>query len=130
MAYEIPGQMITVAASTVMSAYQFRFVTLNASGLLTLPTSTAGVSTIGVLQNKPADDGTADGPAGSVMINGVSKVKATASTLSAGDLCAASSAGFAVPVVAGDYVVGRVLGGSSGGAGRVLTVLLQNIGTT
>jgi hypothetical protein len=126
MAYEIPGQMVTApAGSTALAAAQYRFVTLDGTGKAILPGSTAGPSVFGVLQNKPANT-----EAASVMINGLSKVKATASTLAAGDLCAASSAGFAVPLVAGDYAVGRIVAGSSGGAGRVLTVSIEPIGTT
>lgn len=124
MAYEIPGQLITVPASTDLSASQYRFVTVNGSGQAALPAN--GASIAGVLQNKP----TVGGQAATIMINGVSKVKAAGSTVAAGDIVSASSVGFAVALSAGDYAVGRVLAGSSGSTGRVLTVLLQNIGTT
>jgi hypothetical protein len=124
MAYEIPGQLITLPASTNMSTYQFRFVTANASKQAAL--NGDGLPSMGVLQNKP----TAAGDAATIMINGVSKVAALASTLAAGDLVASSSVGLAVVPAAGDYTLGRVLEGSSGGTGRILTVLLQNIGTT
>lgn len=126
MAYEIPGQLVTLAASTDLSTHQFKFVVNLSDHRAALPAaSTLGNSIFGVLQNKPVED-----EAATIMVSGISKVRATASTLSQGDLCAASSAGFAVPAVAGDYVVGRVMHGSSGGANRVLTVLIQPVGTT
>lgn len=124
MAYEIPGKMITLQASTDLSAHQYKFV-IASGDRAALPGSTAGISVLGVLQNKPSDD-----QAASVMIDGVSKVKAAGSTLAAGDLCQASSAGFAEPVTSGAYVVGRIISGSSGSTGRILTVALQTIGTT
>ena len=124
MGYEIPGQMITLPASTNMSSDQYKFVTVNGSGQAALAGD--GAAIIGVLQNKP----TAGTQAASIMINGVSKVKAAASTVAEGDLIASSSVGLAVAPGAGDYTVGRVIDGSSGSAGRILTVLLQNIGTT
>lgn len=123
MAYEIPGQLITLPASTNLSAYQFRFVTATAAGEAAL--NGDGLAAIGVLQNKPGD-----GEAATIMVSGVSKVKAAASTAAAGDLIASSSVGLAVVPAAGDYTLGRVLQGTSGSTGRVFTVLLQNIGTT
>ena len=124
MAYEIPGQMITLPASADLSAKQFTFVTVNASGQVASPAD--GASVIGVLQNKP----TAAGQGASVMINGVSKVKAAGSTLAAGDLCATSTSGRATTVGAGEYSIGRIIAGSSGSTDRILTVNLEPIGTT
>lgn len=123
MAYEIPGQMVTLAASTDMSALQFRFVTVGSDGRAAKPS--AGASVMGVLQNKPTED-----QAASIMIGGISKIQATASTLAEGDLCATSTAGEAIPLSAGHYAVGRIVDGSSGGAGRVLSVQIQPVGTT
>jgi hypothetical protein len=122
MAYEIPGQMVTLAASTTLTQYTFKDI--GTDGRLLDPAgSTAPI--FGVLQNKPTAD-----QAGTVMISGISKVIATASTLAAGDLCASSTDGEAIPVAAGDFIVGRVVGGSSGGAGRVLSVEITPIGSS
>lgn len=123
MAYEIPGKSISLEASTDLSAYQFHFVTTDANGQAALPAN--GASVLGVLQNKPTA-----GEAASIVIDGVSKVIAAGSTVSAGDLVQASSVGRAIALGAGGYAVGRVLYGSSGSTGRVLTVALQPIGTT
>lgn len=123
MAYEIPGHAITLEASTDLSSYQYRFVVSNGDGTCNLAGDGAAVT--GVLQNKPTA-----GQAASVVVDGVSKVKAAGSTVAAGDLVASSTVGLAVAVAAGDYTVGRVLAGSSGSTGRVLTVLLQHLGST
>lgn len=123
MAYEIPGHSITLEASTDMSTYQYRFVVGNGNNTIALAGD--GVAVTGVLQNKPTE-----GQAGSVVVDGVSKVKAHGSTVSAGDIIASSTVGMVKALEAGDYAVGRVLHGSSGSTGRVLTVLLQTIGTT
>lgn len=123
MAYEIPGKLITLQASTDLSDDQFKFVTANGSGLAALAGD--GVSVLGVLQNKPGDD-----KAATIMIDGVSKVLAHGSTVSAGDIIACSTAGMVKALEVGDYAVGRVISGSSGSTGRVLTVVLQTIGTT
>lgn len=123
MAYEIPGHAFTLEASTDLSAFQYRFVTVDTDGNAALAGD--GAPVIGVLQNKPTE-----GQAASIHGTGISKVKAAGSTVAKGDLVASSSVGYAVALGAGDYAVGRVIEGSSGSTGRVLTVLLQSIGTT
>jgi hypothetical protein len=116
--------MVTWPASADLSSDQYKFVTLNASGQAAVVSSSAEPTILGVLQNKP----TVAGQAASVMISGISKIKATASTVSVGDLVSASSEGFAVALTSTGNAVGRIVAGSSGGAGRVLSVEIQNIG--
>lgn len=123
MAYEIPGQMVTVPAGST-SLVQYTFVTLSTSGRALVASN--GASVFGVLQNKPD----LTGEAASVMINGISKVKAHGSTVAAGDLISASSIGYVAALSAGDYAVGRVVSGSSGSTGRILTVAIEPVGTT
>ena len=125
MAIEIPGQLVTVAASGDLSALQFRFMTLDSNGKAAKPVGSTG-PIYGVLQNKPD----ADGIAATIMTNGISKMTTIASTLSVGDLVASSTAGEPIAVGAGDFTVGRVVRGSSGGAGRVLSIQIEPIGTT
>lgn len=130
MAIQKPGQMITVPASTqVLSTtsvnWQFRFVALDANGEAIAPAgSTAPI--FGVLQNKPDRDTAA----ATIMIDGVSKVQAAGSTVGTGDAIAASTAGMVVAWASGDYRVGQVIEGTSGTTGRLLSVVLQEIGTT
>jgi len=126
MAYEIPGRTITLPASTDLSAAQFHFVGVGSDGRAALSiVSTGDGDVLGVLQNKPTED-----QAASIMIDGVTKVIAAGSTLSAGDLVGNTTAGRAGVRTAGDMIRGTVLYGSSGSTGRVLTVALQNIGST
>lgn len=121
MAYEIPGQMVTLEASTTLT--QYTFVTVDANGKAARPAD--GGTIFGVLQNKPTA-----GQAASVMINGLSKVLCGASTLSAGDLVSTTTGGRAVAVAATEYAVGRIVFGSSGSTDRVITVAIEPIGTT
>ena len=130
MAYAIPGQMITLPASTTVLSttavdYQFRCVTVNASGQATFA-SVLGQSIVGVMQNKP----TVSGEACSIMINGVTKVQAAGSTVSAGQLVASSTLGMVQATTSSVYVIGRILSGSSGSTGRILTMAIEPIGTT
>jgi len=125
MAYEIPGFAFTLPASANLSTFQYTFVTVDAAGEAG-PPATTGEAILGVLQNKP----TVQGQAASIMVNGISKITAPASTLAEGDLCEASTAGQAIPLAAGGNAVGRIVSGSSGGAGRVLSVLITPYGST
>lgn len=127
MAYEIPGFSVTVPAGADLSTQQFRFVSLNASGQAVNPATTAMTVPFGVLQNKP----NASGAAAQVMISGVSKLQMAASTLAAGDFVGASTAGQGFGgSTNGFYKAGIIMSGSSGAAGRIVTVLLHPFGVT
>lgn len=133
MAYEIPGQTITLPfADTSTGIRQWRCVVLKSSGLVLPKASTVGQSITGVLISAGTTGSTSTaGLVGTVQINGVCKVEAESSTISAGDLVSASSVGRVQSSSnAGDYVIGRVIAGSSGAANRVLTVHLQPLGST
>lgn len=125
MAFEIPGFAFTLPAAADLSTNQYRFVAIDASGEVGLPATTA-TAILGVLQNKP----TVQGQAASIMINGISKITAPASTVAEGDIVQASTLGQAVAHATGGMAIGRIVGGSSGGAGRVLSVLLAPYGST
>lgn len=117
MAYEIPGQMITLPASTDLSGMQYHFVAITADGRV--DHAGAGAAVLGVLQNKPTED-----QAASVMVNGVSKIKAAGGTLSEGMQAKSDAAGRATAST-GDVVSGTIIFGSSGSTGRVLSILLD-----
>ena len=123
MAHEYPGQMVTLAASTDLTGAQYTFVDVGTDGRLIAPTT--GGAVYGILQNKPLED-----QAGTVMLNGISKLLTDATTMSVGDLVATSTAGYGVaPTTANeDQVVGRVVGGTSGSTGRKLSVQITSIG--
>jgi hypothetical protein len=129
MAYESAVAPITLPFGST-GIRQYRFVTLNASGQITYP-STAGPSVLGVLISSGTTGSTdSSNKYGVVQMYGVAKVEAPGSTVSAGDLVAASSVGYAVALASGDYCVGRAVTGSSGSTNRLLSVALLPIGTT
>lgn len=110
----------------------YRMVSRSTAGLKYPNGSTLGEPVTGVLISS-GSAGSTDHTVhtgGVVQMGGIAKVEAEASTLSAGNLFAASTVGRAMPVTAGAFVVGRVLEGSSGGANRVLTVALSPLGTS
>lgn len=117
MAYEEAPRCITVEASGDLSAAQYLFMTINASGQLA--TTGDGLKTDGVLQNKPA----AAGRAGTLAIDGVVKVRAGAA-ITAGDDVSVDASGRAVTAITGDVVAGRAMEDASG-ANVVVAVLLD-----
>ena len=123
MSWESPGKLITLAAGADLSTSQFTFVSVDANGAA-VAASTGG-SAFGVLQNKPTL-----GQAASIMVNGVSKMIVAGSTLSAGDVVGVGANARPAPLAAGNYAVGRVVFGSSGSTGRILSVSIEPIGTT
>lgn len=126
MAFETPDGLITVPATTGL--VQYRFVSLNTSGYAAKPTD--GAAILGVVHSGGTTGSTVEPQYITVQTRGVAKVEADASTVSAGDQVAASTLGRVTPLGSGDYSVGFVVGGSSGGAGRILSVYLAPIGTT
>ena len=125
MAYETPGPGFTLPASTGLK--QFRFVSMSGTSLA-YPAK--GAAVVGVTYSGGTTGSTRDPQYLTVVDRGIVKVEALTSTLAAGDLCSASSVGYAIPSTAGAYAVGRVVAGSSGGTGRVLSVQLLAVGTT
>lgn len=109
-------QCISVPASADLSARQFRFMTINASGQLAA--STAGAKSDGVLQDKP----NAAGVAGALAIDGVSMVQVGAA-VTAGDDIAVGTNGVGLTATTGDIVVGRALESGSGN-GSIIPVLI------
>lgn len=112
MATEIPVLTFTRAAAADLSAQQYRFVKLDASGDI----AAIGAATdqaIGVLQNKPD----AAGKAAEVMVMGISKVEADAA-LNEADLIGPSADGQADAKVPGtdtsEFICGQMISATSG----------------
>ena len=117
MAYEQPLFVLAgLKAGADLSAKQFRFVKLDASGDAVVCSGVTDIP-IGVLQNKPTS-----GQAVEVMAIGISKVEGDAD-LAIGDMIGTSADGQAAAYVAGTdttkYVVGRVLTENSAAAGLI-----------
>ena len=107
---------ISVEAASNLSASQYRFMRVNASGKLAAPT--AGQSVDGVLQDKPD----ADGAVGLLGILGASKITCGAA-VTAGDELTPGTAGKAVTAGTSDVVAGKALADGSGD-GSIIPMLL------
>lgn len=131
MAWENTSPFVTLLPSTGLR--QFRFVTVKTTGLIGYPNaSTVGQAVTGVLVSNGTTGSTVDPvKGGTVQIYGVAKVEAESSTVAVGDWITSSSVGRVQSSSnAGDFVVGQVVAGTSGGANRILSVLLLPVGTT
>jgi len=120
MAFEQTLRSIGVPASSDLSASQFCFMTVNASGQLALPA--AGGDADGILQDKPNGQGIQ----GELAVFGVSKVVVGAGGVTAGDLLATDANGKAVTAAAGNKILGRAL--ATGAAGVMIPAVIQQKG--
>lgn len=120
MSYEIPGRCVTLEASADLSAEQFKLVVVDANGRAAV--AGAGAHCAGVLQNDPD----ALGRAGTVMIDGLSRVIAGAA-VAPGANVAADASGRAVTAATGQFVVGIAFTGCAN-ANEWITVELKPAG--
>jgi predicted RecA/RadA family phage recombinase len=108
--YEIPGFTFgTLVAAADLRTAQYCFVVIDGNGKVALPGGT-GVVCAGVLQNKPNT-----GEAATVMMNGITKLKADPTGLTAGDKIEALTTTGTAQVAAG-------------GATNIMGVALQTAG--
>jgi len=132
MAYEAEGP-ISLPATTGLRQYRFVTMSSTGSGRVKYPNgSTVGQYVLGAIEGEGTTGSTRDVSVAIESRRGhVVKIEAEASTLSAGNYCSASTVGRAQPATnAGDYICGFIVSGSSGGANRVLSVMLLDIGST
>lgn len=104
-----------------------RFCTVNTSAYAQYPAN--GAAVVGVMVTGSTGS-TTDQQAITIQSYGLARVEALTGALKAGAQCKATTLGYASSLSAGDYAVGFVVDGSTGGTGRVLTVALLSIGTT
>ena len=112
-----------VEASGDLSGDQFRFMTLDANGQAVR--AGAGVSTIGVLQNKPSAAGqaaTVSGP------GATTKVVAGAAVVAGADVTS-DAQGRAVTSASGNYIAGKARTAAAN-AGELITLYQDSIGRT
>lgn len=120
MAYE-SLKTKSIIAGIDLSAKQHTFVRVDSSGTLNAPT--AGGNAIGVVQDKPAA-----GDPGAVCFPGdITKVVAGAQILAGAEIMT-TSAGKAVTVTSGSFVLGIALMAASGD-GSVISILFQPKGS-
>lgn len=95
---------ISMVADSDLSSSQFRIVKVSDSGKVDIAAD-ATEAFLGVLNNKPADEGAAE-----VQIDGVAKIKMSAVAGSAGAWITATTGGVGVATTtAEDYVIGQAL---------------------
>ena len=124
MAYENYAGTAPVTFPTATTGLaRWRFVSLTTAGNAQY-SAAGGAGCIGVIVDGTTGSTVATNINVSVQVAGIAKVSAPANTVSVGDSITASSLGQAVPATAGDVVVGVVVAGTSGGAGRILSVML------
>ena len=116
-----------VAATTFSSTSVYKFVVVDTSGHVIDPSASTNVFPVGVLYG-PTQTTTTQHESVPVAVAGVVKVQAAASTISLGNYVAASTKGFVIAPTSDSHVCGIVKYGSSGSAGRVLSVQLWKFG--
>ncbi len=120
MALEAPGLTFTFPCLTT-GIRQYQFVDISTAGRVIHPVVNG--PTIGVSQTGTTGS-TVDPSSIVVMLNGISKLAVVgASTCGVGEIVGSSTRGSAIPMVAASLPAGRIVAGSSGGAGRVVSVL-------
>lgn len=129
MSFDIPGFTISRDAVADLSASQYKFVKVVGDVLTAVTTDLDDV--IGVLQNTPNKAGTgvytaASGAAGSVMVDGISHVVATAAIASGVPVTIDATGGVVIAAV-GDKVVG-VTQSATSGANDLVAVLIAPLG--
>lgn len=113
MATKNYGNDLTLVASADLSAQQYRLVKLTSTGIAVANAS--DLNQVGVLQDKP----NALGVAGSVRVDGVSKVR-YGGTVAAGDRLTSDASGNAIVATTGKQVCGIALvAGVSGDIGTI-----------
>lgn len=118
-AYTEAERTITLPAGSSLTAGQYRFVAVSASGNVNLVAASGGLQVDGVCYNKPEA-----GQAATVVIQGIAKVVA-GGAITNGAAVVSDSGGAAVAAASGatNMVAGRALRAATG-AGAVIPVLL------
>lgn len=131
MAFDNQSLNLSLAASTGLRPLRFVTLTTGSTSLLAYPTGTTGRPILGALDdNGSTRTSFVAGQALSVQTGGTVKVEAESGTLRKGRWVASSSVGRARLAAGADARIGLCVGGSSGGANRVLSVALIPYGST
>lgn len=118
MANEEGLRSISREASADLSAKQFHFISIDASGQMAATGD--GAATDGILQ----DDPSAAGRIGALGVRGVSKLVVGAA-VTAGDDIASNAAGRGVTATTGDVIAGTALE-DAGADGDMISLLINN----
>jgi len=112
-----------VAGATFSTADVYKWVVVTTSGEVVLPNTTGNVLPIGTLYGRTSTTSSTGSQAVPVAVGGVIKVQMASSTQAAGDFVGSSTAGLGITPTTDAYTAGQIVHGSSGGAGRIHSVL-------
>lgn len=129
MAYSESATIISmVAGATFSTSDLYKGLVVNSSGHVVVPNTTGDVSCIGTLYGRTSTTSAAGSQAVPVGVAGVVKVQMAASTLAAGNNIGFSTAGLGQAPSTDAYRFGTIVSGSSGAAGRIVSVLVTHSG--
>lgn len=129
MAYsDNPFLVSMIAETTVSSTALYRVAWVYENGVIVGDPGTTGAGGIfaGICYGYTHSTSTAAQERIPIAVGGVAKVACISSTAAAGGLLGASSNGWGCTATTKTRVIGRILDGSSAGAGAVKSVLLFN----
>jgi len=112
-----------VAGATFSTADVYKWVVLTTSGEVVLPNTTGNVLPVGTLYGRTSTTSSTGSQAVPVAVGGVIKVQMASSTQAAGDMVGSSTAGLGITPTTDAYTAGQIVVGTSGGAGRIHSVL-------
>jgi len=112
-----------VAATTFSSTSLYKFVVLDGNGNVIAPNTTGNVLPFGVLYGRTTTTSTG-AQAVPVAIGGIAKVQMAASTAAAGNFVGSDTGGLGIAPTTDAYTAGQIVSGSSGSAGRIVSVNL------
>lgn len=110
----------TTARTLDKSTNQYKAVALTTNGEATINFTTNVQTVVGILQNSPTTSQVA-----AVCVSGVTQFRMAANTVDVGEAVGASSIGLGIAPTSDNWKIGTVVYGSSGGAGRLVTINLQ-----
>ena len=113
-----------VAGAKFSSGDLYKFTVMNSSGHAILPDTTGNVLPTGVLYGRTSTTSSAGSQAVPLAIAGIVKVQMAANTLSAGNFVASDTGGLGIAPTTDAYTAGQIVSGSSGSAGRSVSVQL------
>lgn len=122
---EVPVMRTAIAATTVSSTALYRIAWIYEDGVIVGdPASTAASAKFAGICYGYSRSTTTDRGVIPIAIGGIAKVACAATTVTVGEILGASSNGWGCTPTTNMWAIGRVIAGTSGGAGHVKSVQL------
>ena len=113
-----------VAGATFSSGDLYKFTVMDSSGHAVLPDTTGNVLPVGTLYGRTSTTSAAGTQAVPIATAGIVKLQMASNTLSAGNFVASDTGGLGIAPTTDAYTAGQIVSGSSGAAGRIVSVQL------